>query len=88
MNLIEIMELQLLRSLVNSSPTLAGGESFKYGACRLNLLIRLKITMVCYMFWLLTSYEYLGTEVVSLRSLRIHTVLHWMTNAIHLLVKF
>jgi len=29
MNLVKIMELQLLRSLVNSFPTLAGEESFK-----------------------------------------------------------
>lgn len=68
MNLSKIMELELLRSLVNSSPRMAGGNSFTHWACPLKSLICLRTLWL--VLWFLTLCECSGTEAVSSRSLR------------------
>lgn len=85
MNLSKIMELELLRSLVNSSRGMAGGNSFTHWACPLQSLICLRILWL--VLWFLTLCECSGTEAVSSRSLSRQPLLHGVTNAIHLLVK-
>lgn len=85
MNLSKIMEWELLRSLVNSSPRMAGGNSFTHWACPLKSLICLRTLWL--VLWFLTLCECSGTEAVSSRSLSRQPLLRRVTNAIHLLVK-
>lgn len=78
MNFSKIMELQLLRSLVNCSPSLAGGNSFTPSMSP-EVINMLEDTVL----WLLTPCESSGTEAFSSRSLSRQPVLHWVTNATH-----
>lgn len=85
MNLRKIMNLQLLRSLVTSSPRLAGGNSFTHWAFPLKSLTCLRTLWL--VLWFLTPCECLGIEAASSRSLSRQPLLHWVTNAILLLGK-